>query len=85
MCLAIPVRVVALEEEDMAVVAMDGLTKRISTALLEDVAVGDYVLLHVGYALHRLSEEEAQRTLALMAETGVLAETLDELRQGEPA
>jgi hydrogenase expression/formation protein HypC len=38
------------------------------------VAVGDFVLVHVGYALHRLSPEEAERTLALMAEAGLLEE-----------
>ena len=48
-------------------------------ALLEEVAVGDYVLVHVGYALHKLSEEEAERTLQLMAEAGVLAEELEEM------
>ena len=47
------------------------------------MAPGDYVLVHVGYALHRLSEEEAEHTLALMAEAGVLADELDEMR-GEP-
>ena len=42
--------------------------------------MGDYVLLHVGYALHKVSEEEAQRTLALMAEAGALEESLAEMR-----
>jgi hydrogenase expression/formation protein HypC len=79
MCLAIPAKVTALEEDDMAVVALEGIKKRISTALLDDVAVGDYVLIHVGYALHKVSEEEARRTLALMAEAGVLREELEEM------
>jgi len=79
MCLAIPARVVSLEGGDMATVALEGIKKPVSTALLEDVAVGDYVLVHVGYALHKLSEEEAERTLQLMAEAGVLAEELEEM------
>lgn len=82
MCLAIPVKVTALEDGDMAVVALEGVRKRISVALLDEVVVGDYVLVHVGYALHRLSEEEAQRTLALMAEAGVLKEELAEFGEG---
>lgn len=82
MCLAIPAEVVALEPGDMAVVAVEGLRKRISTALLDTVAVGDFVLVHVGYALHRLSPDEAERTLALMAEAGVLAAELDEMQGG---
>jgi len=82
MCLAIPAKVTALEEGEMAVVALEGVKKRISVALLDEVAVGDYVLIHVGYALHRLSEEEAQRTLDLMAEAGILQEELEEMRGG---
>jgi len=82
MCLAIPAKVTALEEGDMAVVALEGVKKRISVALLDEIAVGDYVLIHVGYALHRLSEEEAQRTLELMAEAGILKEELEEMSGG---
>ena len=51
MCLAIPVRVVELRGEDTAVVDLDGIRKEISLALVDDVQVGDYVILHVGYAL----------------------------------
>ncbi|MBN9671867.1 HypC/HybG/HupF family hydrogenase formation chaperone [Roseibium aggregatum] len=79
MCLAIPARVISLESGDMAIVALEGIKKPVSTALLEEVTVGDYVLVHVGYALHKLSEEEAERTLQLMAEAGVLAEELEEM------
>ncbi|MDE2370032.1 MAG: HypC/HybG/HupF family hydrogenase formation chaperone [Burkholderiales bacterium] len=68
MCLAIPVRVVELREGDQAVVELDGVHKAISLALVEGVQVGDYVILHVGYALSRLDPEEAARTLALFAE-----------------
>jgi hydrogenase expression/formation protein HypC len=83
MCLAIPARVIELEDDDIAIVALEGVKKRISTALLEEVAVGDYVLIHVGYALHKVSPEEAARTLQLMAEAGVLEEELAEM--GESA
>ena len=79
MCLAIPARVTALEDGDMAVVALEGVRKRISVALLDEIEVGDYVLVHVGYALHKVSPEEAARTLALMAEAGILAEELEEI------
>ena len=82
MCLAIPVEVIALHPHDMASVSAGGVIKQVSLALLDDVAVGDYVLLHVGYALHKVSQEEAQRTLALMAEAGALEESLAELREG---
>jgi hydrogenase expression/formation protein HypC len=67
MCLAIPVRVVELRDDEMAIVDLDGIRKEISLALVDDVGVGDYVILHVGYALARLDADEAERTLALFA------------------
>jgi len=70
MCLAIPVRVVELGADDSAVVDLGGIRKSISLALVDGVAVGDYVILHVGYALSRLDRDEAERTLALFAEAG---------------
>ena len=82
MCLAIPAKVLSIEPDDMAMVAVENVKKRISTALLESVAEGDYVLVHVGYALHLLSEEEAANTLSLMAEAGVLQEELAEMAGG---
>jgi hydrogenase expression/formation protein HypC len=68
MCLAIPARVVELSGGDDAVVEMGGVRKSISLALVEGVGVGDWVIVHVGYALNRLDPEEAERTLALFAE-----------------
>ncbi|MEP4767360.1 MAG: HypC/HybG/HupF family hydrogenase formation chaperone [Roseibium sp.] len=85
MCLAIPAKVISVDDDDMATVALEGIKKPVSTALLDEVAVGDYVLVHVGYALHKLSEEEADRTLKLMAEAGVLAEELEEMVASETA
>jgi len=80
MCLAIPAKVISIAPDDMALVSVENVKKRISTALLDGVKPGDYVLVHVGYALHQLSEEEAAHTLALMAEAGVLQEELAEIR-----
>ena len=72
MCLALPARVVDISASgDLATVAVGGVRKEISLALVEDIRVNDYVLVHVGYALNRLSEEEAQLTLALFAEAGL--------------
>ena len=74
MCLAIPAQVVELREGDHAVVDLAGVRKEISLSLVDDVAVGDYVIVHVGYALNKLDPEEAARTLALFTEIGVPAE-----------
>lgn len=71
MCLAIPARVVEIAENDQAIVDLGGVRKDVSLALVEGVQVGDYVIVHVGYALTRLDPEEAEKTLALMAEAGL--------------
>ena len=72
MCLAIPAQVVELRDGDNAVVDLAGVRKEISLSLVDDVAVGDYVIVHVGYALNKLDPEEAGKTLALFAELGRL-------------
>jgi len=70
MCLAIPCRVVELLADDMAMIDVSGMRKEISLALVDGVGVGDYVIVHVGYALTHLDPEEADKTLALFAELG---------------
>jgi hydrogenase expression/formation protein HypC len=75
MCLALPSLVISVDKDaETAVVALGPVRKEISIALLEDVAPGDYVLIHVGYALHKVSPEEAERTLAMIREAGEDAE-----------
>jgi hydrogenase expression/formation protein HypC len=76
MCLAIPAEVVALLDGDRARVSVGGVTKDISLALVDHVAIGDYVLLHVGFALGMIDADEAQRTLELLAASGQLSEEL---------
>lgn len=72
MCLALPARVVELLANDLARVDLGGVGKDISLALVDDVVVGDYVVVHVGFALARLDPEEAALTLALFAEAGLV-------------
>ena len=59
---------------DTATIALGEVRKDVSTALVDDVAVDDYVLIHVGFALNKISPDEAQRTLDLMNEAGVVPE-----------
>ncbi len=73
MCLAIPAQVVELRADDKALVDLAGVKKEISLALVEGVVVGDYVIVHVGYALNKLDPEEAAKTLKLFAEMGDMA------------
>lgn len=68
MCLAIPVRICQLLENDEALADAGGIEKTISLALLEDIKVGDYVMVHTGYALSKLDTMEAEKTLQLFSE-----------------
>jgi hydrogenase expression/formation protein HypC len=79
MCLALPARVVELLPNDQAVVDLGGIRKGISVALVSGVALGDYVIVHVGHAIGRIDPEEAERTLALFAEMQQLADTTPEV------
>lgn len=67
MCLAIPARVVAVKG-NTATVDFGGVTRAISIALLESVAVDDYVIVHTGYAIQKMDREEAEKTLELWRE-----------------
>jgi hydrogenase expression/formation protein HypC len=67
-CLAVPVRVSALLGDQWIEIEVGGIHSRTSTALIEEVAVGDYVIVHAGYAIARLDVVEAEKTLALFAE-----------------
>lgn len=68
MCLAIPAKLVELLPGEHAIVDLGGIRKQISIALVSDVVVGDYVIVHVGHAIGRIDPEEAARTLALFDE-----------------
>jgi len=67
-CLAIPVRVTAILDSGWAEADIGGVVTRVSTALVEEPAVGDYLIVHAGFAITRLNVAEAEKTLALFAE-----------------
>lgn len=67
MCLAVPAKIVE-RSEYMGTVDMSGVTRQVSLMLLPEAAVGDYVLIHAGFAIQTIDEEEAQRTLELFKE-----------------
>ena len=68
MCLAVPISVVELLEGQMAIGEQLGVQVEFSTALLDDVKIGDYVLVHTGIAIETLDENEAHETLAVWNE-----------------
>jgi hydrogenase expression/formation protein HypC len=71
MCLAVPVRVSALLGDQWVEIEVGGIVSRTSIALIEEVAVGDYVIVHAGFAIARLDVTEAEKTLALFDEISV--------------
>ncbi|MGJ5179250.1 HypC/HybG/HupF family hydrogenase formation chaperone [Bradyrhizobium oligotrophicum] len=74
MCLAIPAEVIKLLPDGMAIVSIDGVSKEVSVALIEEIAVGDYVILHVGHALAKIDPDEARETLDLLRQMGAVTE-----------
>ncbi|MCK4569151.1 MAG: HypC/HybG/HupF family hydrogenase formation chaperone [Bacteroidales bacterium] len=77
MCLSIPAKIDSIDG-DMAIVNVGSVTYKASLQLLEDVKVGDYILLHTGFAIQKISEEEAAETLKIFEEFEDLNKQLDE-------
>jgi hydrogenase expression/formation protein HypC len=88
MCLGIPGRVIEIVDRTggLARVDVSGVRREVSVALVDDPAapleVGEWVLIHVGFALARIDEEDARETLALLARGAELQRELDEMRAG---
>lgn len=79
MCLGIPGKIVDIWAESgtrMATVDFGGTTKKVCLAYLPDLAIGEYTIVHAGFALNRLDEESANNTLKMFAELGILDEEL---------
>ncbi|MBC8263845.1 MAG: HypC/HybG/HupF family hydrogenase formation chaperone [Anaerolineales bacterium] len=83
MCLGIPGKIISIEENEfdipMGKVSFGGIAKEVCLAFTPEAQVGDYVIVHVGFALSRLDEEEARQTLDILAELEEIA-----AEQGEP-
>jgi hydrogenase expression/formation protein HypC len=80
MCLAIPGRIVEAEDGGlmrMGKVDFGGISRGVSLAYVPDAEIGDYVIVHAGFAISQLDESEAQETLELMVESGILEAGLD--------
>lgn len=82
MCLAIPGRVVEIVDEagGVAKVEVGGVRRNVNVALLDAVRVGDYVLIHVGFALSKVDEHEAVETLRLLEELGSYQDEFDQFK-----
>lgn len=87
MCLGIPGKVIEIyqqEEMKMGKVDFGGVVKEACLEFLPDIQVGDYTIIHVGFGISQLDEEEAQRTMEMLREMEMLAEELPELDDGLP-
>ena len=72
MCLAVPAKIIKLLANERALVDLAGVQKEISLSLVDDIQIGNYVVVHVGYALQVLDEDEAKATLKLFEDKGLL-------------
>jgi hydrogenase expression/formation protein HypC len=73
MCLAVPARITEVLPGGLAKAEVGGIAKEVNLCLVEEITVGDFVIVHVGFALAKLEPQEAEATLALFAEAGVLS------------
>jgi hydrogenase expression/formation protein HypC len=73
MCLAIPSKIIKIENS-MATIDVDGVKRQASLILLEDAGVGDYVIVHAGFAIHKIDEAAALETLQILKEAAALVE-----------
>ena len=74
MCLAVPAQVVEIDDGQMATVELSGVARQVALDLVPDTKVGDYVIVHVGFAIQRLDETAAQETLSLLNELAASTE-----------
>ena len=73
MCLAIPAKVVEIED-NMGTIDMEGIKREVSLLLLEDAKIGDYVIVHAGFAIHKIDETEAMESLKILREMASLVD-----------
>jgi len=78
MCLAVPGKIVSIDESNpelkMAKVNFSGVSREVCIQWLDDVKIGDYVLVHVGFALNKIDEKDAEETLRILREMGDIEE-----------
>jgi hydrogenase expression/formation protein HypC len=82
MCLGIPGQIVAIDDAErrLATVSVAGVKRQINTACIPDARIGDWVLVHVGFAMSRIDEAEAAETLRILAEIGEAQAELDAMK-----
>ena len=82
MCLAVPVRLKEKKSDILGVFEYGGVLKEVNLQLLDDISEGEYILVHAGFAIERIDENEAEETLKLMREMAFL-KAMDEAEEKE--
>jgi hydrogenase expression/formation protein HypC len=77
MCLAIPSKVVGINA-GMATIDVDGVKREASLLLLDDVEIGEYVIVHAGFAIHKIDEKDALESLQFLKEAAALVDQMEE-------
>jgi hydrogenase expression/formation protein HypC len=82
MCLAIPGKIVEMvdAENQIAKVDVGGVRRNVNIGMLDDISVGDYVLIHVGFAMSKVDEKEAEETLRLLQDLGSYEEEMNQFK-----
>ncbi len=82
MCLAIPGKIVEIVdvENNLAKVEVGGVRRNVNIGMLDDTRVGDYVLIHVGFAMSKIDEQQAEETLRILRELGSYQEEFDQFQ-----
>lgn len=82
MCLAIPGKIVEIvdEENRIAKVEIGGVRRGVNIGMLDDVKLGDYVLVHVGFAMSKIDEQQAEETLRVLQELGSYQEEFEQFQ-----
>ncbi len=73
MCLAIPSKIIKIKD-NIGTIDVDGVKRKASLLLIEDPEIGDYVIVHAGFAIHKIDEEAAKESLKLLKEAAALVE-----------
>ena len=77
MCLAIPTKILSIDEDRIAVVELGGVERQISLIMVPEAEVGNYVLVHTGYAISLMDDDEAQASLETFAEIAKIQAEMD--------
>ena len=82
MCLAIPGKIVEIVDEENRIAKVDvgGVKRNVNIGMLDDASLGDYVLIHVGFAMSKIDEKEAEETLRLLHDLGSYEEEIDQFK-----